>query len=185
MSSYYVLAPSGDKYGPATADILTQWASEGRLAPDSWVEDAMTGRRLLARDVPGIILLGTPQPMTPPYQSGGGHNPGPHGGPQFGGQPYNSGYSSPPGSSSPYVRPSQYGSQPYSPETDKFVTISWVCFGLSLVCCGFIASIVGIIYANKALEVGHPMANAPRVANIIILVLSLLLLPFAILTSSI
>jgi hypothetical protein len=37
------------------------------------------------------------------------------------------------------------------------------------------------VYANKALEVGHPMANAPRVANIIILVLSLISLPFVLL----
>ncbi len=179
MNSYFVIGPTGDKYGPATVDVLTQWASEGRLSPDSWVEDAFSGRRLLARDVPGIILLSAQPPTSPTY--GGGVNPGPHGGPQFGGNPNYTGNSYQNAPSSPYARPMQYGSQPYSPEIDKYVTISWVCFGLSLVCCGFIASIVGIVYANKALEVGHPMANAPRIANIIILVLSLISLPFVLL----
>jgi hypothetical protein len=74
---YFVIGQDGNKYGPADMATLQAWSSQGRVHPDSWLEEESTGRRLLAREV-----LGAAQPTPPP-----------------------SGFTQPP-SASPYPRPS-------------------------------------------------------------------------------
>lgn len=55
MSEYFVHTASGERYGPASADTLTQWASEGRIPPGTMVEEAGTGSRMPVTNVPGFI----------------------------------------------------------------------------------------------------------------------------------
>jgi hypothetical protein len=48
---YFVIAPDGNKYGPADAPTLQTWLTEGRLSLDSWLEEEGTGNRVSARAV--------------------------------------------------------------------------------------------------------------------------------------
>lgn len=41
--TFFVLAADGNKYGPAEEAELTAWADEGRLRPETSLEDALTG----------------------------------------------------------------------------------------------------------------------------------------------
>ncbi|MBS1724882.1 MAG: hypothetical protein JSS66_18225 [Armatimonadetes bacterium] len=82
MSRYYVVLPDGQRYGPATPEHLADWVYEGRVVPDSVIEDQVTGQRMLAGQLPGLpfgqasAVLPTPysgQPVQPapqpfPYQ---------------------------------------------------------------------------------------------------------------------
>jgi len=36
---YYVIARDGRKFGPADLETLSQWALEGRVARDTYLED--------------------------------------------------------------------------------------------------------------------------------------------------
>ncbi len=65
MSEYFVLTAAGERYGPASADILTQWASEGRIPNGTMVEEAGTGSRMPVINVPGFIS--TRVMMQPPH----------------------------------------------------------------------------------------------------------------------
>src|SRR5687767_841182 len=60
--TYYVVGPDGNRYGPADVATLNQWAMEGRLTQETWVEEVQTGQRVLATVVPGIRLGPPPQP---------------------------------------------------------------------------------------------------------------------------
>jgi hypothetical protein len=51
---YFVIAPDGSKFGPADPLTLRQWMAEGRVAPDTWLEEEGTGRRVQARNVLGF-----------------------------------------------------------------------------------------------------------------------------------
>lgn len=48
---YYVIAPDGNKYGPATVETLRQWETEGRLNGDTFLEEEGTLNRFVARAV--------------------------------------------------------------------------------------------------------------------------------------
>ncbi len=52
--NYFVISNDGQKYGPADVPTLNQWAQEGRVFPTSMLEDAATGARVPANQVPGI-----------------------------------------------------------------------------------------------------------------------------------
>lgn len=52
--NYFVIADDGQKYGPADIPTLNQWAQDRRVLPTSMLEDAATGARVLASQVPGI-----------------------------------------------------------------------------------------------------------------------------------
>jgi hypothetical protein len=64
--NYFVVLPDGQRYGPANATKLSQWVLEGRVMPDSVLQDVQSGRMMAARDVPGIqwpngtTVAGTP-----------------------------------------------------------------------------------------------------------------------------
>lgn len=48
---YFVIADDGTKYGPADEPTLRQWISEGRLTPETWLEEEGSGQRMKARFV--------------------------------------------------------------------------------------------------------------------------------------
>lgn len=63
---YYLVDPSGQRYGPADLATLNQWAQTNRLLPTSILIHAATGQQVAASQVPGLYF---------PMQGG---NPGPH-----------------------------------------------------------------------------------------------------------
>ena len=48
---YYVIWSDGQKFGPADETTLRQWAFERRIAPETILEDVITGRRVPASEV--------------------------------------------------------------------------------------------------------------------------------------
>jgi uncharacterized RDD family membrane protein YckC len=85
---YQIIDQSGQKFGPASLDILRQWANERRLTPDMIVIDEATGQQGLAGDMlvgMGVFIDPVPpssdDPVvtnTPPagYAVQGGNEPG-------------------------------------------------------------------------------------------------------------
>ena len=58
--TYYVVAPDGQKYGPGDVVTLNQWAQQGRVLPTTVLEDASTGARFAASQVPGMTFAPAP-----------------------------------------------------------------------------------------------------------------------------
>ena len=56
MSEYFVIGPSGEKFGPANLELLNQWAQENRVLNTSYLEDAATGERILATTLTGLNI---------------------------------------------------------------------------------------------------------------------------------
>lgn len=52
---FFVLSPDGARYGPVSRDILLTWHEEGRLLPDTALEENITQRRLIVRDVAPMV----------------------------------------------------------------------------------------------------------------------------------
>ncbi|MEI8281414.1 MAG: hypothetical protein WCG75_03315 [Armatimonadota bacterium] len=53
---YYVISAGGQKFGPADAHVLNGWVKEGRILPQTQVEELGTGRVLFANQVPGLMF---------------------------------------------------------------------------------------------------------------------------------
>ncbi|HVT10766.1 MAG TPA: hypothetical protein VHE55_00750 [Fimbriimonadaceae bacterium] len=53
---YFVIAPDGSKFGPADIDMLRQWVKEGRISPDTMLEEEMSRKRVPARMVAGLMF---------------------------------------------------------------------------------------------------------------------------------
>src|SRR5579872_70813 len=62
---YYVLGHGGAKYGPVELGTLNAWAQEGRIVPDTLIEDAGSGVKTPARAVPGLVLRAPSSPAAP------------------------------------------------------------------------------------------------------------------------
>lgn len=56
---YFVLAQDGKEYGPASFDTLKQWASDGRLQPQTQLRDSLSGQIVPASTVNGIFTTPT------------------------------------------------------------------------------------------------------------------------------
>ena len=56
---YFVISATGQKFGPADIHILTTWVTEGRILPNTLLEDSGTGQQMMANQVTG---LGFPTP---------------------------------------------------------------------------------------------------------------------------
>lgn len=54
--AFYVVTRDGSRYGPADLPLLQLWVNEGRLNPNSTLENRETGQRLLARDLEGLLF---------------------------------------------------------------------------------------------------------------------------------
>lgn len=52
--TYFVVLPTGEKYGPADVQTLQQWVQEGRVKPEAMLQDAVTGQYITANQVPGL-----------------------------------------------------------------------------------------------------------------------------------
>lgn len=65
--TYYVVAPDGQKYGPGDIVQLNQWVQQGRVLPTTLLEDASTGARYAASQVPGLTFM-PEQPQAPSFQ---------------------------------------------------------------------------------------------------------------------
>lgn len=150
---YYVFAPNGQRFGPADLPTLQQWVNEGRVLPNSMIEEEASGMRLAASAVTGLSF--GPAPFAQQVQTQ--QNP----------------YEPPPGSpysSNPYgqAAPSNYYRQmptDYSNASD--VNNAWICAVVGIMCCGPV-SIYGIVLANKARQAGNPNAQAPYIVNIVV-----------------
>lgn len=157
---YYVIAPDGQRYGPADISVLNQWVSEGRLAPDTEVEREGDGERMTLSRVDGVVFgapaphyAPNPTPPTLPY------------GPQAPQAPQN--WQQPPGYSN-YPRPG-YGS-PAAGQGE--LTAAWILGAVTFAFCCPVLPIVGLTMANKAIALGNPSASSARTFNIVIMCLS-------------
>jgi hypothetical protein len=153
---YFVIGADGNKYGPADVATLNQWAAEGRVTPETTLEEEGSGQQMKAKFVlPGMASAPPTQPQAPqqPPQSG------------FPGQSA-PGYT-PPGQS-PYVRPAGSGS-----DGQTQIVIGWVCAVVSLFCCPPGFGIAAILLALNAKQKGHPGAQTLMIAAIIMMVVGL------------
>ena len=53
---YFVVGLDGEKFGPANVLTLNIWVQDGRVAPDSMLEDALTGQQVLALSIPELTF---------------------------------------------------------------------------------------------------------------------------------
>lgn len=51
---YFVITQTGQKFGPADIHILSTWVTEGRILPNTMLEDSMTGQQMMANQVAGL-----------------------------------------------------------------------------------------------------------------------------------
>jgi hypothetical protein len=81
--SYYVVDPSGQKYGPADLPLLQQWVREGRIVPTTSVFEEASGQTMVASSMPALYppigmqapTLGAPGVYYPPPNQGRGQLP--------------------------------------------------------------------------------------------------------------
>jgi hypothetical protein len=52
---YFVIAPDGSKYGPADLATLRAWVVEGRISPDTILEEVASHQRAPARMIAGLF----------------------------------------------------------------------------------------------------------------------------------
>ncbi|MFZ4508151.1 MAG: hypothetical protein ACOYON_10710 [Fimbriimonas sp.] len=69
---YFILGPSGERYGPADMMMLNQWIMEGRILPTHLLEAEGTGQRISAGQLPGLAF-----PSAPPTSFAPGFRPSP------------------------------------------------------------------------------------------------------------
>lgn len=123
MQRYFVIHPSGQRYGPADVPTLAQWVTEGRIVATSLLCEELSGRQLQAFQVPGLnFSQGHPGPgvqnqppygqVQMPYTPPGSQNPGP-----YNPGPYNP--SGPQGMAQPTIPYSVTGN-PYGPQGNPY-----------------------------------------------------------------
>ena len=143
---YYVVAPDGQKYGPADEQTLAAWARENRLSPTTMLESSVDGSRVPASSVPGIFPESQNPYATPPQAQ--------------------------PSTFANYQRPVGGYSQNYV-DTSGEITKAWIFIVLGFFCC-FIFTIVGVVTANNARKMGNPNAQAPYIVGIVLLCINAL-----------
>lgn len=147
---YYVVWPDGQRFGPADAPTLQQWALENRIDANTTLEDERTGAQMKAGMVLG--LPSTPTAYGAPLQ----------------GPPTYSGY----------YRPAQTAPIGGRYLGQAEVNGAWICGSIGLVtivCCPFpILPIVGAILAFSAKNKNHPHAMPALWFNVAILAIELL-----------
>jgi hypothetical protein len=136
--NYFVIAQDGQKYGPADISTLNQWVIDARIIPTTMLEDAASGQRVQADQLPGLTFSSNPQP----------------------------GYSQPNNSYAQYPRGGGYG--PITPRVDdgsKEFQLSWIFSIVGFLagpclCFGSMAfSIVAIVLGAQANKKGHPKGS--------------------------
>lgn len=71
---YYVILPTGEKFGPADLTTLQSWVNENRVQPNTIIEDAVQNVQIPASRVIGLNFPNT----SPPPQGPGMGNPNPY-----------------------------------------------------------------------------------------------------------
>jgi len=140
---YYVVLPDGQRFGPADISLLNQWAAEGRILPQTMLEEEGSMTRMPASSVPGLALA-----TANPYGVPSATQPG--GPQQFGG----------------YYR----GPQTDVGQSD--VTLAWVLGAISMALCVFAncipflglgLGIAAVVFANRAIQKGNPSGQSARI----------------------
>lgn len=116
---YFVIAPDGQKYGPADLNTLNQWVREGRVTQQMMLEGE-DGLRMVAGSVVGLMFPGAPTNYSQPPD-----------GNVYAGNPYTT-----PGTTSSYSAPTAYdgyynrgytgGPMPFDP--NAFPKFNWGAF---------------------------------------------------------
>lgn len=144
---YFVVLPDGQRFGPADISLLNQWIAEGRILPNTVLEQEATGQRFMASTVPGLTLAST-GPYAPPSSGGAG-----------------------PTSFAGYYRGPV--AQPYGGQND--LTMAWVFSSLGMMFClgglacgpcaaiGIVFPILGVVYSGRALQAGNPGAQPAKI----------------------
>lgn len=159
--TYFVYSQDGQKYGPADLPTLQQWIQDGRVTPQTMLEDTSTGFRAFAGHTAGLNFTLAPHFASQPGP--GTHNP----------------YATAPSANQvAYPRVS-------SDQGDKEYRTAWWCFWLSFFpCCTVFIASFGVYNADLAKRKGHPNWQSAFIANIVMLSLSVIsyilfrLLPF-------
>lgn len=125
---YFVIAPDGQKYGPADVPTLNQWIREGRLNPQMMLEGE-DGSRMVATSVAGLMFPGAPEPVVQPnpYAQPPGPAANPYQQPPTG-NPYGAAPTANPYDGY-YNRGSAYGNMAYDPS--QFPKWNWGAFFFS------------------------------------------------------
>ncbi|MBL8059680.1 MAG: hypothetical protein JNK63_03065 [Chthonomonas sp.] len=147
--SYFVIDPtSGQKYGPADTDTLNVWIREGRVTPETQLEDAISGSTIGARAVAGLTFdsVVAESPSHPQFKE-------------------------PPKPS----RPSEIRTPTQVPGQQD-ATNAWIYFALGFAVCSVIFLPMSIIAANKAAMVGNNTAYWAKVLSVVLIVLNVLAL---------
>lgn len=176
---YFVLL-GGQKYGPADQTVLNQWIAEGRIVPDTMLEEAASGRAVRAADLPGLQF--PQQHFQQPQQPGGqtqGYAPGPsmQQTVQPGGM-YGGSYGQGPQSGSPYLRGPQMA--PVDPGLQGRTTLALILSIIAFLCScplGIVALIFGIMCKsayNRGDYVGaEKQAKATIILSIVLILVGL------------
>lgn len=158
---FFVIADDGNKYGPADLATLNAWIAEGRLQPNTILEEVQTMERRPASAVPGLNFPGVQQQAARTYANPTMGQPGP-----TMGQP--GGYGG--------YQQASYGmtglGDRISAEASSEINKAWISAVLGFLCCCGIIPIYGIICAGKAETLGHPQGKTAKTVNIIILCLT-------------
>lgn len=68
--NYFVIGPDGNRYGPADQATINSWVAEGRVLPETLLEEEISMRRLPARMVPGLFFEQPKTDWSKPPQAG-------------------------------------------------------------------------------------------------------------------
>jgi hypothetical protein len=156
---YYVLAPTGERYGPADVATLNEWAATNRLSPTSKVMEEMSGNVMAASAVPGLTFgpAVPPAPMTPMQPLAPGSIQ-----PQVPPAPAN------------YPRPGyapQYGGTPTDNGMKDMLLAFGICVGAPLLAFitwyGIFGAGAGVQLAWKAYKKGQKLAILALVLNVV------------------
>ncbi|MCC7102900.1 MAG: hypothetical protein IT206_07465 [Fimbriimonadaceae bacterium] len=157
MSYFVVDSNTGQKYGPADIDVLNQWIAEGRVTPQTVLEDADTGSKIGAGAIAGLNFGIAPPPATPM-------------------PPATDSYPNPSSSSgAPFSAPSPYPRDigPSSDQSGKIIG-SYVCSVIGIFCCPIVLCSVGIMLANQAKDAGDQRGVTAKTVGIVCLVIGIL-----------
>jgi hypothetical protein len=160
---YFVLSPDGQKFGPATVPTLNQWIQEGRIAPQTLLQDAATGAQIVARALPALSFA--PQPTLAPPDA----------------NPYT--MSSPAQHPGFYSQINQPWNQPPGVSSGQ-VLGGWVCTTLSpllIVFCylGLAAALFGCITGGQLVKQGNKAAGGIMICINVLWILLFVIIRFA------
>ena len=126
---YFVLAPDGQKYGPADQDDLQAWITEGRIGPDTLLERESDGVKGAARFIPGLTFAAAaPPPVAAP---------------------------APVSATSPYPR--EWNQAPAGPISDpdaRATAIKAIAWGVGAIGLGFVIAIGALFCGITAIQQG-------------------------------